>query len=143
MTSLVFDLYVRATPQEVWAALTDPAMVPRWRFGMTFETDWQAGSPLTTRSPDGQGSVQQAVHAQHLVYDWHQTDQPDLNGGRPSVVSYELDPMGEVTHLNVVHGGLDPEGEFLKIVKPGWPMLLSSLKSLIETGEPLNFPVQG
>ncbi|MGW1884628.1 SRPBCC domain-containing protein [Streptomyces sp. NPDC001970] len=140
MTSLDFDVYVRATPQQVWNALTDPAMVPRWRLGMTFRTDWQPGSPLTTRSPDGEGSVQQAVPGQHLSYDWRQTDEPDLNGGRPSVVSFDLDPMGEVTHLNVVHGGLDPDGELLKIVKPGWPMRLSSLKSLIETGEPLTFP---
>ncbi|MFE7773680.1 SRPBCC domain-containing protein [Streptomyces sp. NPDC057445] len=143
MTSLDFDVYVRATPQEVWTALTDPAMVPRWRLGMTFETDWQAGSVLTTRSPDGEGSVQQAVPGQRLVYDWSQTGEPDLNGGRQSVVSFELEAMGEVTRLNVVHGGLDPDGEFLKIVKPGWPMLLSSLKSLVETGRPLAFPVGG
>ena len=55
-TTLTFDTYVRATPDQVWQALTDPAFVPRWRFGMSFETSWLAGKPLTSRSPDGTGT---------------------------------------------------------------------------------------
>ncbi|MGP3926758.1 SRPBCC domain-containing protein [Streptomyces sp. 8N616] len=139
MTTLTFDFYVRATPEKVWEALTDPALVPRWRFGMSFETDWQAGSPLVSRSPDGTGTVAESVPGRRLVYDWSQTDQPEANGGHPSTVSFDLGPMGEVTHLAVVHSDLDPDGLFLKVVRPGWPMLLSSLKSLLETGEPLPF----
>ena len=64
------------------------------------------------------------------VTSWH--------GGHPSVVSFELTAMGEVTRLRLVHSHLTPGGSYLKVVAPGWPMLLSSLKSL-ETGEPLEF----
>jgi uncharacterized protein YndB with AHSA1/START domain len=138
--TLTFDVYLRATPEEVWDALTSPQMVPRWRFGMTFQTDWESGSPLTSRSPDGEGRVVRAVRGQRLTYDWTQTDQPEANGGHPSAVTFELTPMGEVTRLHVVHSDLELEGAFVKVVAPGWPMILSSLKSLIETGEPLSFP---
>ncbi|MEV6315494.1 SRPBCC domain-containing protein [Streptomyces sp. NPDC051776] len=139
MTTLAFDLYIRATPEQVWQALTDPELVPRWRFGMSFDTDWRTGSPLTSRAPDGSGTVTQCLPGRRLAYDWIQTDQPESNGGHSSTVMYELGAMGEVTQLSVVHSNLDEEGLFLKVVRPGWPMLLSSLKTLLETGEPLPF----
>jgi uncharacterized protein YndB with AHSA1/START domain len=140
---LAFDLYLRAAPAQVWHAITDPEMVPRWRFGMTFDTDWQPGSPLTSRRPDGAGTVHESVPNQRLVYDWIQPDAPEANGGHPSMVVLTLTPMGAVTRLNVVHRDLAPNGAFAKVVAPGWPMILSSLKSLVETGEPLPFPSTG
>lgn len=138
-TTLAFDLYIRATPEAVWHALTDPATVPRWRFGLTFDTDWRPGSPLTSRSPDGTGTVLESVAGQRLRYDWTQADRPDDNGGHPSVVCFDLTPVGGTTRLEVSHGDLASDGAFLRVVRPGWPMILSSLKSLIETGEPLSF----
>ena len=56
-----------------------------------------------------------------------------------SVVRFDLVAMGQVTQLTVNHRGLDPGGSLLKVITPGWPMILSSLKSLVETGEPLEF----
>ncbi len=74
-----------------------------------------------------------------LTCEWLQTDHLTANGGHPSVVSFELTAMGKVTRLSVGHSHLTPGGSYLKVVTPGWPMLLSSLKSLVETGEPLEF----
>jgi uncharacterized protein YndB with AHSA1/START domain len=138
-TTLTFDTYVRATPEQVWQALTDPAFVPRWRFGMSFETSWQVGSPLTSRSPDGTGTVLDASPGKRLSYDWEMSGNP----GPRSTVSFDLAPMGEITHLRTVHSDLDPADPFCQIVTSGWPMILSSLKSLLETGEPLAFPMPG
>ena len=142
-TTLTFDIYMRATPDQVWQALTDPAFVPRWRFGMSFDTSWQAGAPLASRSPDGTGSVLDVSPGQRLSYDWEQSGAPEANGGHRSTVSFELAPMGEVTHLRTVHSDLEQDGPFCRIVTGGWPMILSSLKSLLETGEPLAFPPPG
>lgn len=142
-STLTFDLYLRAAPAHVWHAITDPQLIPRWRFGMTFDTDWQPGSPLTSRSPDGVGTVHESVPNQRLVYDWIQPDAPEANGGYPSTVVLTLTPMGAVTRLTVVHRDLAPDGAFAKVVAPGWPMILSSLKSLVETGEPLPLPPLG
>jgi uncharacterized protein YndB with AHSA1/START domain len=111
-TTLTFDFYVRATPDEVWRGLTDNAFVPRWRFGMSFETTWQAGGPLASRSPDGTGTVLDAAPGRRLSYDWEQSGAPEANGGHRSTVTFELTPMGEVTHLRTVHGDLETDGPF-------------------------------
>jgi uncharacterized protein YndB with AHSA1/START domain len=142
-TTLMFDIYVRAKPDEIWRALTDNAFVPRWRFGMSFDTSWQPGAPLASRSPDGTGTVLDAAPGHRLSYDWEQPGAPEANGGHRSTVTFELTPMGEVTRLRTVHGDLEQDGPFCRIVTGGWPMILSSLKSLLETGEPLTFPPPG
>jgi hypothetical protein len=65
----------------------------------------------------------------------------EINGGCVSVVRFDLVAVGQVTRLTVSHRGLDPGGPLLKAVTPAWPVILSSLKSLVETGEPLEFPL--
>ena len=120
LKTLCFDIYVRATPQQVRAALTDPVLVPRWLTGMQFH-------------PNGEQDPRR------LTCEWLQTDYLSSNGGTASVVQFEGVAMGQVTRLTVTHRNLVPGGSFLQVVAPGWPMILSSLKSLIETGEPLDF----
>jgi uncharacterized protein YndB with AHSA1/START domain len=120
MTNLCFDIYLRATPEQVLAVLTDPGLAPRWLAGVQFHAD--AG-----RDP------------RRLCCEWLQADHLDANGGAASVVQFELAAMGQVTRLRVTHSDLAPSGSFLKAVQPGWPMILSSLKSLVETGRPLEF----
>jgi Activator of Hsp90 ATPase homolog 1-like protein len=121
MTNLSFDIYLRAAPEQVWAALTD--LVPRWLAGVQFRAD-------------GAGFHEDP---QRLACEWLQADHLDANGGSASVVQFELAAMGQVTRLKVTHRDLVPGGSFLKAVAPGWPMILSSLKSLVETGRPLEF----
>jgi hypothetical protein len=120
MTSLAFDIYLRATPQRVCEVLADPALVPGWLAGMP-------SGPAGREDP------------RRLTCEWLLTDYLELNGGCASVVQFDLVAMGEVTRLMVNHRGLDPGGSLLKVITPGWPMILSSLKSLVETGEPLEF----
>jgi Activator of Hsp90 ATPase homolog 1-like protein len=120
MTNLCFDIYLRATPEQVRAVLTDPELVPRWLAGMQFHA-------YSTPDP------------RRLTCEWLQADHLGANGGSASLVQFELTAMGQVTRLRVIHRDLAPGGSFLKVVKPGWPMILSSLKSLVETGKPLEF----
>ena len=118
--SLRFAIYLRATPQQVRAVLSDPALVPRWLAGTQFPTDAEEDP-------------------QRLSCEWLQTDHLDANGGSASVVRFEFVAMGQVTRLTVTHRDLCADGSFLKVVSAGWPMILSSLKSLVETGKPLQF----
>ncbi|HLK77965.1 MAG TPA: SRPBCC domain-containing protein [Streptosporangiaceae bacterium] len=120
MTSPSFAIYLRATPQQVRTGLTDPALIPRWLAGTQFHPD-------ADEDP------------RRLTCEWLQTDHLDTNGGSASVVRFEFVAMGTVTRLTVTHRDLMPDGSFLKVVKAGWPMILSSLKSLVETGRPLEF----
>jgi uncharacterized protein YndB with AHSA1/START domain len=134
MTSLNFDIYLRSTPERVWAVLTDPGKVPSGRFGMSSHTDWHVRQQATEDETDSESAT-----GRRLTCEWLQIEHLTANGGQPSVASFELTAMGEVTRLCLVHSHLTPGGSYLKVVAPGWPMLLSSLKSLVETGEPLEF----
>lgn len=120
VTSLSFAIYLRATPEQVRAGLTDPGLIPRWLAGTQFD-------PGPDQDP------------RRLTCEWLQTDHLNTNGGSASVVRFEFVAMGKVTRLTVNHRDLEPDGSFLKLVKAGWPMILSSLKSLVETGKPLEF----
>ena len=120
MASLAFDVYLRATPRRVCAALADPALVPDWLSGLR-------SGPVGDEDP------------RRLTCEWLLADYLEINGGCTSVVRFDLIAMGQVTRLVVNHRGLDPDGLLMKVIMPGWPMILSSLKSLVETGEPLEF----
>jgi hypothetical protein len=120
MTSLTFGIYLRAAPQRVGQALADPTLVPGWLAGMS-------SGPAREEDP------------RRLTCEWLLADYLEINGGCASVVQFDLVAMGKVTRLTVNHRGLDPGGSLLKVITPGWPMILSSLKSLVETGEPLEF----
>ena len=120
MTNLSFDIYLRATPQQVRTVLTEPAMVPSWLAGMQLQ-------------PDGKEDPRR------LTCEWLQTEHLEINGGTSSVVRFDLVALGQVTRLTVNHRGLEPDGSLLKVIAPGWPMIPSSLKTLMETGAPLEF----
>ena len=124
LRSLRFAIYLRGTPQQVRAVLSDPTLTPRWLAGTQFHTDAEEDP-------------------QRLSCEWLQTDHLDANGGSASVVRFEFVAMGPVTRMTVIHRDLAPGGSFLKVVAAGWPMILSSLKSLIETGRPLEFRNSG
>ena len=124
MMNLSFAIYLRATPQQVRAVLTDPKLVPRWLAGTQLHPD-PGDDP------------------RRLMCEWLQTEHLQTNGGSASVVRLEFVAMGKVTRLTVTHRDLEPDGSFLKVVAAGWPMILSSLKSMIETGKPLEFSCSG
>ena len=115
--SLSFDIYLCATPQQVRAVLADPGLAPQWLAGIRFQP---------SREED----------ARRLTCEWRQSDHLEANGGSASVVRFESVAMGRVTRLRVTHRDLVPGGSFLNVLAAGWPMILSSLKSLIETGRP-------
>lgn len=120
----------------MWAALTEPELVRQWRFGLSFDTDWQPGSKLISHNPAGTGAVLDAPPGQWLVYDWIGDDDPDANAGQASPVSFELTELGTV-QATCQHDHIADEEALLPVVASGWPRILSSLKSLLETGEPL------
>jgi hypothetical protein len=122
--SLSFDIYLRTTPQQVRAVLADPVLAPRWLAGIQFQ-------PSRVADP------------RRLTCEWLQSDHLEANGGSASVVRFESVAMGQVTRLTVTHRDLVPGGSFLNVLAAGWPMIMSSLKSLIETGRPLEFRCPG
>ncbi|MGW7413133.1 SRPBCC family protein [Streptomyces sp. NPDC054863] len=157
-TAFDYTTYVRSTPDQIWQALTDPAATSRY-WGLTFASDWQAGSTVVWQGMGlGEADPEQVVLAaepgRRLSYTWHtftrafaETVGMDeelharLAAESRSKVTYEIEPAGPtVTRLTVVHDGFDEGSLTLAMIRDGWPPLLSSLKTLLETGEPLPEP---
>lgn len=138
-STFVYVTFIRTTPEALWTALTDPAVMRQYWFGMHQETDWKAGSPWRLVFPDGRvadsGEVVEVDRPRRLVLKWRNEFRPELKAEGYAVCTYELEPVGEAVKLTVTHGMAGPNSQFIQAVSGGWPQILSNLKSLIETGE--------
>lgn len=153
-TAFVYRTYIRTTPEKLWAALTDPAFTTRY-WGVTFESDWQAGSEMSweqfgVKITDPEQVVLESEPYRRLSYTWH-TMTPEFAEATGlgeeyrakaaaedrSKVTFEIEPQGETVKLTVTHDGFRPGSTILSSVSEGWPALLSSLKTMLETGETL------
>jgi uncharacterized protein YndB with AHSA1/START domain len=144
----VYTTYINTTPERLWQALTEPGFTKRY-WGVEFESDWTAGAPMTwtesgNRIVDPEQVVLESDPYTRLAYSWHtytpdwaaavgisEDDRAALVAEARSTVTFTLDQQGPVVKLTVVHEG----GEHtLSGVREGWPAIMSSLKSLLETG---------
>jgi uncharacterized protein YndB with AHSA1/START domain len=150
----VYTTYIRTTPERLWQALTQPAFTRRW-WQTSFETDWETGSPMTWDNngiiiADPEQIVLESDPYRRLSYTWHTftpqlaervrlTDEvfAKLAGERRSRVAFDIEPVGEMVKLTVVHDDFEAGSTAATMVRSGWPVFLSSLKTLLETGEPL------
>jgi uncharacterized protein YndB with AHSA1/START domain/DNA-binding transcriptional ArsR family regulator len=158
-TEFVYTTYIKTTPERLWQALTDPAFTRRY-WGLSMESDWAPGSAFTVvLDPSGvtiadpEQVVLEAEPYRRLAYTWH-TFSPEWakNYGiseeqragwaaeSRSKVTFEIEPLGQVVKLTVLHDGFDPGSGVLDGVSQGWPAILAGLKTLLETGEALPAP---
>jgi uncharacterized protein YndB with AHSA1/START domain/DNA-binding transcriptional ArsR family regulator len=150
----VYVTYVRTTPEKLWQALTDPAFTRRY-WGVELVTDWAEGAPMTWRehgeeTSDPEQRVLVYDPYRRLSYTWH-TFTPEwakavgfdedkraaMAAESRSKVTFDLEPVGATVRLTVTHDGFDEGSVVLESVRGGWPYLLSSMKSLLESGESL------
>jgi uncharacterized protein YndB with AHSA1/START domain len=153
-TEFVYTTYIRTTPERLWQALTDPAFTSRY-WGAKLETDWQVGSTFVweqdgMRMADPGQVVVEAQPYSRLAYTWVtlSADFARFHGisdeafakmsSEPrSKVTFQIEPFGPLVKLSVVHDGFEPGSAVLESISGGWPMVLSSLKTFLETDEPL------
>jgi len=150
----VYTTYINTTPERLWQALTDPAFTRRY-WGATVESDWNVGSTMTWEQDgvtiaDPPQVVLESEPYRRLAYPWH-TFTPEfakavglsdevytkMASERRSKVTFEIEPLGQMVKLTVVHDDFEPGSTVLEMVSEGWPRLLSDLKTLLETGETL------
>jgi uncharacterized protein YndB with AHSA1/START domain len=138
----VYVTYICTTPEKLWQALIDPAFTRRYWCETCQESAWRVGAPWHVRIPDGRvadsGQIVEIEPRQRLVLTWRNELKPELRAEGYSRLTYELEKPGESVKLTVIHEIDKPESKFIEAVSAGWPMILSSLKSLLETGEPLD-----
>ncbi|MFC8217033.1 ArsR/SmtB family transcription factor [Streptomyces sp. NPDC057362] len=156
--AFVYTTHIRATPEKVWQGLTDPAFTRRY-WGLEFGTDWATGSPVVWRERGAETAhpeqvVLESDPPRRLSYTWH-TFTPQwaaangiddetlagLSAERRSKVAFDIEDLGgSSVKLTVVHDGFEPDSTVREMIQHGWPALLSSLKTLLETGEALPEP---
>jgi DNA-binding transcriptional ArsR family regulator/uncharacterized protein YndB with AHSA1/START domain len=150
-TEFAYTTYIKTTPERLWQALTDPAFTRRY-WGVAFDTDWKAGSPMTWEQrgvtlADPEQVVLEADPYRRLAYSFH-TFTPEFaesvgldedflakaSTERRSKVTFDIEPHGGLVKLTLVHDDFEPGSAVLPLVSQGWPELLSNLKTLLETG---------
>ena len=142
--SFSYLTHIAATPDSVWRALTDGVLTRQYWYGRRAESDWKVGSPVTFwyESADGEsvsdrGIVLESVRPCRLSYTWQVQFIESMRDESPSRVTFEIEAEAEDAKLTVTHDELEAGGEVVQAVRNGWPAILCSLKSLLETGEPL------
>jgi uncharacterized protein YndB with AHSA1/START domain len=145
--STVYVIYIASTPQKVWAALTSSEFTTQYFFGRSVESDWKQGSPWMLRKPDGTidvcGEVRECDPPRKLVVSWKVEGHEEFKHLPESIISYEIEMVGEnVVRLTMTEAHPTPIPAYLlEGGRRGWPMILSGLKSLLETGKPLALPI--
>jgi uncharacterized protein YndB with AHSA1/START domain len=137
----VFEIYIRTTPERLWEAITDSEARRKFNFGATVQSDWSPGSAYELRAGElllGDGAVLEAEPPRRLVHTMTARWSDEVAAEGASRVTWEIEPVADSCRLTVVHDQL-PEGANEELYG-GWPMILSGLKTWLETGTVLTTP---
>ena len=138
-SKFVYVTFIRTTPETLWQALISPEFTRQYWMDMHQQSDWKPGSPWKLLFPDGRvadaGKVVEIDPPRRLVLDWQNQFRPELKPEGVSRCVMTLEPAGEVVKLTITHGIDCADSKFIEAVSGGWPMILSNLKSLLETGK--------
>ena len=141
-TTQVYELYIRATPDVLWDAITNPQVVARFFHGAQVESTYEVGAKLRSLSPDrsqvwGDNTILECDPPRRLVHTWRSLYDPALAAEPESRVSWEItEQPGGFCGLTLIHDRLEQSPRTAGSVR-GWSYILSSLKTVVETGEPL------
>jgi len=134
----VYTFLIRSTPKKTWDAITKPALTRKYWAGMANVSDWKNGSKWEHVNPENEvwatGKVVESVPAQRLVVSWIDPD----NLKDTSRLTFEIEKLGKLVLLTVTHGNFSAVSTMPEKVAWGWPRVLSSLKTFLETGEGLD-----
>ncbi len=140
----VFEIYIRTTPERLWEAVTDPEIRAKYNFGAGVTSDWKPGSRLEMGTLDGaghllgEGEVLEADPPRRLVHTMVALWGEDVKSEGTSRVTWDIEPIGDSCRLTLTHDQLRENGN--DQIYGGWPMILSGLKTWLETGELLTTP---
>jgi uncharacterized protein YndB with AHSA1/START domain len=135
----VYVTYIRTTPEKLWAALTEPEFTRQYWTNSWQDCAWKKGASWKLMIPDGRvadsGEVLEIDPPRKLVLSWKNQFKPQLKDAAGSRLTYQLEPQDDLVKLTLVHESDTSDDKLISMVSKGWPMVLASLKTLLETGE--------
>jgi uncharacterized protein YndB with AHSA1/START domain/biotin operon repressor len=139
----VFELYIRTTPERLWEAITDPEIRSKYNFGAGITSDWKPGSRYVMGAPGapgplGEGEILEVDPPRRLVQTMTALWSDEVKSEGETRITWDIEPVGDSCRLTVTHDQLR-EGANEELFG-GWPMILSGLKTWLETGELLTTP---
>jgi uncharacterized protein YndB with AHSA1/START domain len=138
----VYTIYIASTPEKVWEALTSAEFSRKYFFGNSVDIDQRVGGAYLVRTPDGalhiSGEVIECVPYRKLSFTFNVNWPALIEKLGPTLVTYDIEPAGDAVRLTMTESHDRPiDDDILSGGRQGWPAILSSLKSLLETGEAL------
>ena len=143
----VFEIYIKTTPERLWQAIVNPELRAKYTFGVGVYSDWTKGSPYVSRTteltvmpgmPVAEGENVEVDPPRRLVQTFRALWSDEVKAEGFSRVTWEIEPVGDSCRLTVIHSELREAAN--DELYGGWPMVLSGLKTLLETGETLTTP---
>jgi uncharacterized protein YndB with AHSA1/START domain/DNA-binding transcriptional ArsR family regulator len=139
----IFEIYIKTTPERLWEAITDSGIRSKYQFGNTIESDWTPGgrfvmNNVKAEAPLGEGENLEVDPPRRLVQTMRALWGEDVKAEGTSKVTWDIEPVGDSCRLTVTHSDLR-EGANEQLYG-GWPMILSGLKTWLETGQKLTTP---
>jgi uncharacterized protein YndB with AHSA1/START domain len=139
----VFEIYIKTTPERLWQAITDSEMRQVYTFGVGISSDWTPGSSYEAVHPQAGITISEGENLEvdpprRLVQSFNALWSDDVKAEGTSRVTWEIEPVGDSCRLTVTHDQLREDAN--DELYGGWPQILSGLKTLLETGQPLTTP---
>ncbi len=139
----VFEIYIRTSPERLWQAITDPEVRARYQFGARIESDWTGGSSYRVTHSAAAGALVEGENLEidpprRLVQSYRAAWDDEVAAAGTSRVTWEIGPVGDSCRLTVTHDQLPVDAD--EHLYGGWPMILSGLKTWLETGQELTTP---
>ena len=141
-TTQVYQLYIKATQEQVWDAITNPEIVAKFFHGAQVESTYEVGTKIRSLSPDrseiwGENTILECDPPRRLVQTWRSLYDPEMAAEAESRVTWEIEAQpGGISKLTLIHDRLENSPKTAASVR-GWSYILSNLKTVVETGEPL------
>ena len=145
----VYVIYIRTTKEKLWEAITSPDFTQQYFFNTRVQSDFKPGSEISYHMDTAEGDdripvkgkiikVEPYMELVHTVR--HDFGEKDRGYSQESKVTYQIEPMGELVKLTLIHDEFGGDEETYNSVSGGWPIIHNGLKTLLETGKPLEFP---
>lgn len=139
----VYVIVIAKSPKEVWEGLTSPEFTKQYWHQTEVQSDFEVGSPIRFLTESGEvgceGEILIANHPKELAYTWQFPMNPETKDEPPSRVTFKLEQIGASTKLTMIHDQFPEDSKMLPMVDQGWPLVLSGLKTLLESGHAVDF----